>query len=192
MDTNTNTNTELHRQMFASMDDHHKVVFDSLSRSQQTYDEIVKRHGTQVDVMHREHAAGLAAIRQEHDGDLQLEQEQQDNLVTEVDRLKELLAAAKQTNELQQSRANAVKSVESQWQYKNEMLNKRILDLESRNQQDTDRVRSLEQVIELKDHEVSLLEARVYELSADLQNIAAWQQKEMVSRVQGTEQRIHS
>jgi hypothetical protein len=50
---------------------------------------------------------------------------------------------------------------------------------------------SAEQVIELKDHEISLMEGRVRELTADLQNIAAWQQKEMVRSLDGTEQRIH-
>jgi hypothetical protein len=173
-----------------AMEDH-KVVFDSLTRSQQTYDEIIKRHETEVDVMQRDHAAGLVGIRQQHDGDLQLEQEQQDKLVAEVDRLKELLAAANQTNEIQQSKTDAVNSADSAWRHKNQLLKKRVSDLNSRNQQETDRVRSLEQVIELKDHEISLMEGRVYELSVDLQNIAAWQQKELARSLDGTEQRIH-
>jgi hypothetical protein len=173
-----------------AMEDH-KVVFDSLTRSQQTYDEIIKRHENEVDVMQREHAAGLVGIRQQHDGDLHLEQEQQDKLVAEVDRLKELLATAKQTNEVQQSHVDTVNSAESSWRYKNEMLKKRVSELEAQNQQETDRVRSLEQVIELKDHEVSLLEGRIFGLSLDLQNIASGQQKAMVSRVHETEQRIH-
>jgi hypothetical protein len=173
-----------------AMEDH-KVVFDSLTRSQQTYDEIIKRHETEVDVMQRDHAKGLVGIRQEHDGDLLLEQEQQDSLVREVDRLKELLAAAKQTNEIQQSKMDAVNAAETSWRYKNQMLKKSVSELESKNQQETDRVRSLEQVVELKDHEISLMEGRVHELSTDLQNIAAWQQKEMLRSLDGTEQRIH-
>ncbi len=71
------------------------------------------------------------------------------------------------------------------------MMKKRVSELELRNQQEMDRVRSLEQVIELKDHEISLMEGRVHELSADLQIIAAWQQKELVRSLDGTEQRIH-
>jgi hypothetical protein len=173
-----------------AMEDH-KVVFDSLTRSQQTYDEIIKRHETEVDVMQRDHAAGLVGIRQQHDGDLQLEQEQQDKLVVEMDRLKELLALAKQTNEIQQRKMDAVNATETSWRYKNQILRKRVSDLDSRNKQEKDRVRSLEQVIELKDHEISLMEGRVHELSVDLQNITAWQQKEMVRSLDGTEQRIH-
>jgi hypothetical protein len=173
-----------------AMEDH-KVVFDSLTRSQQTYDEIIKRHETEVDVMQRDHAKGLVGIRQEHDGDLQLEQEQQDNLVNEVDRLKELLAAAKKSNQIQQSKMDAVNAAETSWRDNNQMMKKRVSDLELRNQQEMDRVRSLEQVIELKDHEISLMEGRVHELSADLQIIAAWQQKELVRSLDGTEQRIH-
>jgi hypothetical protein len=73
----------------------HKVVFDSLlTRSQQTYDEIIKRH-RRKSIMQRDHAKGLVGIRQEHDGDLQLSKNR-DNLVTEVDRLKELQTAANQ------------------------------------------------------------------------------------------------
>jgi hypothetical protein len=173
-----------------AMEDH-KVVFDSLTRSQQTYDEIMQRHEAEVDTLQTQHAAGLVAIRMQHDGDLQMEQEQQDKLAEEVDRLKELLSAAKETNEIQQTKTDALKSVDSTWRNKNEVLNQRVTELESRNQQETDRVRSLEQMIDLKDHEISLLEARIYELSGDLQNITAWQQNEMASRLQGTEQSIH-
>lgn len=169
----------------------HKVVFDSLTRSQETLEEIQLEHERLSVGMQQQHADGLVAIRQQHDEDLKLEQEQQEKLMQEVDRLNSLLATAKQTDETQEAKIAAFDTVETVWRGRNDTLQVQAVETKAALEQETDRVASLEQVIELKDHEISLLEERVHALSEDLQSVVAFQQNDMTHQVQGTEKKIH-
>lgn len=168
-----------------------KVVLDSLTRSQTTYQEICKEHETEIAIMQQQHTEGLVAIRQHHHQDLQVEQEEQDRLLKEVERLNELLATTNQTNDRQQQNVDAFGTIEAEWRRKNKHLKQQVVNLGASNQQEKDRVGSLQQVIELKDHEISNLELRIRNLSGDLQAIDVHQQDTMDAHVRDTELRIH-
>ncbi|KAL7576065.1 hypothetical protein ACA910_000849 [Epithemia clementina (nom. ined.)] len=174
-----------------AMEDH-QVVFESLTRSQETYQTILEEHQEEIKGIKVRHAAGLVAIRQQHDEDLQQEQEQQEKLLAEVERLKTFVDDAKISNKKDldqiQQLTQAVSIEKTNLAQLQEQLNVEI----AAGVQKATRVAKLEQEVASKNKEIAALKSQVQDLQGDLQRIAGWQQDVLARQINNTEESMQT
>ena len=174
-----------------AMEDH-QVVFESLTRSQETYQTISEEHQEEVKGIKVRHAAGLVAIRQQHDEDLQQEQDQQEKLLAEVERLKSLVDDAKLSNKKDmdhiQQLSQAVSNGKNNMSHLHERLNSEI----ASGAQKAARITSLEQELAGKNQDIVSLKSQIHELQGDLQRIAGWQQDVLARQINSTEESMQT
>lgn len=170
-----------------TMEDH-KVVFESLSRSMETYQQILNRHEMDLESLKATHAAGLNAIRRQHDDDLQVEQEQQEKLVQEVKRLKDVL------EEVRLADSKKVKRIEEST-VSNEALQRQVQSLQNevdheqkRYQTQGQRVQVLEKTVRERSAKIDVLNKRIAQLETDMKHIAAWQDQDLQVKINKSEE----
>jgi hypothetical protein len=166
----------------------HKVVFESLTRSMETYQQILNRHEMDLESLKVTHAAGLVAIGSQHDDDLQVEQEQQEKLVQEVKRLKALL------QDVEQSDAQKGNIIEEATR-SNEALHRQVTTYQTELAREQERYQAksalaqeLEETLRDSSHNADVLTERIQELSMDLQEVGNWQEQELRSKVDASEE----
>ena len=166
----------------------HKVVHESLTRSMETYQQILNRHEMDIEALKATHAAGLAAIRKQHDDDLQVEQEQQEKLVQEVHRLTLIV------QEIEEADGNKTKRID-QATASNEALQRQVQSLQDELNQEhkryakqSQRVALLEKTLKERGVKIDTLNKNIVQLEKDLQNIGSWHEQDLQSKVNVSEE----
>lgn len=172
--------------------DDHQVVFESLTRSQQTYQGMLDDHLQEIKEIKVRHAAGLVAIRQQHDEDLLQEQEQQDKLVAEVERLRKLVDEAKIFEKKNMEQIHQLSQVASSQQNNIGLLQTRLTEEAAATAKKAGLVAYKEQQIAAKNEQIAALQAQISELQNDLRNVAKWQQDTLSRQINATEESMQA
>ena len=170
-----------------AMEDH-KVVFESLSRSMETYQQILNRHEMDLESLKATHAVGLNAIRKQHDDDLQVEQEQQEKLLAEVKRLKELLEEAGHTSDKKSKRIDDAMASNEALQNQVQALQQEINQEHKRYERQGQRVQVLEKTIKERNVKIDALNKRIQQLEADFQEMGIWQDTDLQAQINKSEE----
>ena len=170
-----------------TMEDH-KVVFESLSRSMETYQQILNRHEMDLESLKATHAAGLNAIRRQHDDDLQVEQEQQEKLVQEVKRLKDILDEAHLTDSKKVKRIEEATASNEALQRQVQSLQEEVNHEHKRYQTQGQRVQVLEKTVKERSAKIDSLNKRIAQLEMDMKHIAAWQDQDLQVKINKSEE----
>jgi len=165
----------------------HQVVFESLTRSQETYLTLLQQHADEVKEIKVRHAAGLVAIRQHHDEDLQQEQEQQEKLLAAVERLGRIAEEAKKNEAKNSEQVHHLTHVASTQKETLTLMDEQIRNITSSNSQKEIRIESLETQVSAKDQQIASLQSQVHDLQGDLQRMAGWQQDVLATQINHTE-----
>ena len=170
-----------------TMEDH-KVVYESLSRSMETYQQILNRHEMDLESLKATHAAGLNAIRRQHDDDLLVEQEQQEKLVQEVKRLKEVLDEANLTESKKSKRIEEATASNEALQRQVQSLQEELNQEQKRYQTQGQRLQVLEKTVKERSAKIDSLNKRIMQLQIDLKQIAAWQDQDLQVKINKSEE----
>eukprot|EP00977_Amphora_coffeiformis_P008021 scaffold1803_cov92-Amphora_coffeaeformis.AAC.44 len=161
----------------------HKVVHESLTRSMETYQQILNRHEMDMESLKATHAAGLAAIRKQHDDDLQVEQEQQEKLLQEVQRLKLIVQEAEQAGSNKAKRIDDATASNEALQRQVQSLQDELNQENKRYDKQTQRVTLLEKTLKERGAKIDTLNKDILQLRNDLQQIASWQDQELQRKI---------
>ena len=174
-----------------AMEDH-QVVFESLTRSQETYQTILEEHQEGIKTIKVRHAAGMVAIRQQHDEDLQQEQEQHEKLLVEVERLRAYVDDAKISNKKDLDQIQQLTQVMSTEKTNVANLQERLIEEVEQGEEQAVLIASLEQEVNMKTQEIASLQSQVQGLQCDLQRIAGWQQDVLTRQINATEESMQT
>ena len=170
-----------------AMEDH-KVVYDSLSRSMETYQQIWNRHEMDLESLKSTHAAGLAAIRKQHDDDLQVEQDNQEKLLQEVQRLKLILQEFEQAGSNKSKRIDQATASNEALQHQVQSLQDELNEEHKRYAKQTQRVTLLEKTLKERGAKMDGLNQSVLKLESDLQQIGSWQDQTLQAKINESEE----
>lgn len=174
-------------QEMLSMEDH-KVVYESLSRSMETYQQIMNRHEMDLESLKATHATGLAAIRKQHDDDLQVEQDQQEKLVQEVERLRGLLRDVEITEQKKAKRIEEATASNEALQKQVQTLQDDLKHEQKRYQNQSQRVQVLEKTVKERSVKIDSLNKKIAQLQKDLQEIGSWQDQNLHAKINASEE----
>lgn len=177
-------------EMLATED--HKVMFESLERSQQTYQSMLQKHADEIKCIQERHAAGLGAIRQQHDEDLQQEQEQHEKLLAEVEGLSHAVEQAKIKERQHEEHIQELSQVSTSQKVTMSQMDEQLKAITASDTQKSSVIFSLKQSLAQKDERITILQSQVQELQGDLQRLASWQQDVLARQINRTEESMQT
>lgn len=179
----------LHEAELLCVEDH-KVVYESLTRSQQTWDALQQQHATHIKQLQREHKLGLQAVCQQHEQDLSEEFQQHQDLLEQVQHLTLLLERLQAKSTGQQERIDSFEQVETLWRQRVETLERQHETAQLEIAGKKDEVANLARVMVQKNRRIQALETEVALLKGDLAASSAMQQQ-LAQHVAHTEHDLH-
>ena len=166
----------------------HQVVNESLTRSMETYQQMMSRHELDVESLKASHAAGLEAIRKQHDDDLQVEQDQQEKLLQEVKRLKGIIKDAEGTSSKKSQRIDEATASNQALHRQVQTLQDELKEEQARGEALSRRAQALEKTIQERDATIENLKKHIMQLQLDMQQIGKWQDNELQAKINTSEE----
>lgn len=157
----------------------HEIVVDSLRRGRICFEELKAKHNEQVLQIKETHASGIEAIHHQHSADLALEQETQDKLLGEIERLKALLVAGSNSEAVKDREIEKLLSHQEAQSNKIAELEQKILQVTKEKDAEIRKVEKLEAIVREKDNRIKATQKRSSDLEGDLQAITAWHEEEL-------------
>lgn len=168
----------------------HKVVYESLLRSEDTYQIILQQHEQQVKTLQQRHASGILAMEQDHAADLKRQAEKYSKLQEQLKRSQMLLRASELSDTHNVEKLQEQDRQAAIWQERVENLQEDLSQQICEMEEEQEMVRHLQQVLQQKNEHIEQLQNQVATLQGDLQSVVAWNDQVLQKKVQQTETKL--
>ena len=174
------------------VDEEHRVVFECLTRSHNTYTRLQEEWQNKLNALKKQHEATLFGLNLRHSEEMKREHITRSELESELNMLHQSVEMLTANNSEQAERINGFTKVERTWLERVDSLTKSVEQLQAEKAEEQDNVEALHQLVEDKDVEIEALSAKVKKLSKDIQQVMSWynQTSQGLSRTQESLQQM--
>jgi hypothetical protein len=156
------------------VDEDHRVVFESLTRSHNTYTRLQADWQNKLNALKKQHEAALFGLNLRHSEDTKRENEKKSELELELNKLHQSVEMLTAENSEQDEKINGFAKVERNWLERVDSLTRAVETLQVEKAEEQENVDALHQLVEDKDIEIEALSAKVKNLTKDMQKVMAW------------------
>lgn len=156
------------------VDDDHRVVFESLTRCRDTYNQFQGNWQRTVDILQRQHESALAALEKRHKVEMECADKKQAEMEIEMNKLHQSVELLTTENTDQDEKISGFAKVERTWLHRVDSLTQTVEQLQQEKAEEEENVEALHQLVEDKDEEIKTLSTKVRKLTKDIQHVMAW------------------